>query len=381
VGFRFLHTADWQLGKPFGHIDGDPGAELRAERINTVRRIAELARDRQVDAVLVAGDAFDGNDVKDKTIVRAIEALTPFSGEWIFLPGNHDAALAHSVWTRMRDLGVPSNIVIADRPDPITAWEGRGTVLPAPLRRKREALDQTEWFDRAASPDGSCRIGLAHGSVAGRLPDTGDAANEIPCDRAERAKLCYLALGDWHGALKIAPRTWYSGSPEPDRHKANDSGFVQLVEIDGPGAPERTEMISVGRFCWIKLDLEFLDGTCQKLLDTLQGLSQEPHRCVVSLRLSGSISLAERRRLEREIRAWEARLHHLEIDDSGVTDEPTADDLDALDTSGFVRLAVERLKEQATGGADAEIARMALRMIYLDHIGQGPEQCSSAASR
>src|SRR5688572_33131211 len=89
VSFRFLHTADWQLGKPFTHIPGDSGAELRAERISTVRRIAEVARDRKVDAVLVAGDAFDSNDVANKTIVRAIDALTPFSGKWIFLPGNH----------------------------------------------------------------------------------------------------------------------------------------------------------------------------------------------------------------------------------------------------------------------------------------------------
>jgi DNA repair exonuclease SbcCD nuclease subunit len=372
VGFRFLHTADWQLGKPFAHIPGDSGAELRAERINTVRRIAELARDKAVDAVLVAGDAFDSNDVANRTIVRAVEALAPFAGQWIFLPGNHDAALAHSVWTRMRDLGLPSNIVVADRPEPIVAWEGRAAVLPAPLRRRRESLDQTEWFDRAPSPEGSCRIGLAHGSVAGRLPDTADAANEIPGDRAERAKLCYLALGDWHGALKIAPRTWYSGSPEPDRHKANDSGFVQFVEIDGPGAPERTEMISVGRFSWLRLDIEFLDGTCQKLVETLQTLPRPHHRCVVSLCLRGSISLAERRRLEGEIKTWEARLHHLDVDDSGVIDEPTADDLDALDTGGFVRIAVERLREKAAGAGDeADVARMALRMMYLDHLGQG----------
>jgi DNA repair exonuclease SbcCD nuclease subunit len=264
VGFRFLHTADWQLGKPFANIPGDAGADLRAQRIRTVGRIAELARDRQVDAVLVAGDAFDSNEVSERTLVRAVEALAPFSGTWIFLPGNHDAALAHSVWTRMRALGVPSNIVIADRPEPIITGDGKAAVLPAPLRRKREALDQTGWFDGAPSPEGSCRIGLAHGSVAGRLPDKGDAANEIPDDRAERAGLCYLALGDWHGALKIAPRTWYSGSPEPDRHKANESGFVHIVEIDGLGAPERIDTINVGRFCWLRLDIEFLDGTCQK---------------------------------------------------------------------------------------------------------------------
>jgi DNA repair exonuclease SbcCD nuclease subunit len=371
VAFRFVHTADWQVGKAFANIAGDSGAELRTQRIRTVQRIAELAQERAVDAVLVAGDAFDSNEVMDRTIVRTIEALKPFAGTWVFLPGNHDAALAHSVWTRMSAMGLPSNIVIAERPAPIERWDGRATILPAPLRRRREALDQTEWFDRAPTPDGSCRIGLAHGSIAGRLPDRADAANEIPGDRAERARLCYLALGDWHGSLRIAPRTWYAGSPEPDRHKANDSGFVHCVEIDGPGAPERIETIGVGHFRWIRLDVELLDGTCDKAVQALESLSNEHRLCVISLHLTGSISLAERRRLERELKIWEARVHHLDVDDAGLRDEPTADDLDILDTAGFVRLAVERLKARAANANDPEnaAARMALRMIYLDHLG------------
>ncbi len=86
MGFRFIHTADWQLGKPFANIPGDAGAELRTQRLRTVQRIAELARDRVVEAVLVAGDAFDGNEVSDMTLVRAVDALSPFSGAWIFLP-------------------------------------------------------------------------------------------------------------------------------------------------------------------------------------------------------------------------------------------------------------------------------------------------------
>ncbi len=122
MSFRFLHTADWQIGKPFGFVPGDAGSELRAQRIRTVRRLAELAQERQLDAVLVAGDAFDANDVTDKTLVMTLEALKPFVGTWVFLPGNHDAALAHSVWTRLREMGLPQNIVIADRPQPIDQW-------------------------------------------------------------------------------------------------------------------------------------------------------------------------------------------------------------------------------------------------------------------
>ena len=54
-----LHTADWHLGKPFGSIEGDVAALLREERFDAVARLADLARERQVDAVIVAGDVFD----------------------------------------------------------------------------------------------------------------------------------------------------------------------------------------------------------------------------------------------------------------------------------------------------------------------------------
>ena len=71
-------------------------------------------------------------------------------------------------------------------------------------------------------------------------------------------------------------------------------------------------------------------------------------------------------------RVLETRLHHLDIDEAGLVDEPTADDIDAIDTSGFVRVAVERLRAKAAdpGDPDHLEARTALRMIYLDHVGQ-----------
>ena len=369
MSFSFIHTADWQVGKPFGNVAGDSGAELRLQRIKTVERIARLGAEREVDAILVAGDAFDSNTVQEKTIARTIEALKPFGGTWVFLPGNHDAAIAHSVWTRMREMDLPPNIVIADQPAPIALADGRATVLPAPLRRRREVMDQTEWFDGAATPEGSCRIGLAHGSIANRLPDKGDSSNEIRDDRARTAGLCYLALGDWHGYLKIADRTYYAGAPEPDRHKANDSGRIQVVRLAGQGAAEDTDTVAVGHYSWVRLDVE-LFGTCDKVVDAFLSLGPEPRCCVVFLRITGAISLAERHRLDLVLKEWDALVHHLEVDTSGLIDDPTPQDVDALDISGFVRTAAERLRAMAEDPANPrrDAARMALRMMYVDHL-------------
>ena len=367
--FRFLHTADWQVGKPFGNVPGDAGSDLRSQRIRTVQAVAELAQARTVDAVLVAGDAFDSNDVSDKTIVLTLEALRAFPGTWVFLPGNHDAALAHSVWTRLRAMGPPRNVVIADTPEVVDLWGGRAVVLPAPLTRRREAFDQTEWFDAAATPEGACRIGLAHGSVAGRLPGSAEATNEVAENRAERAGLSYLALGDWHGALKIAPRTYYSGTPETDRHRGNASGSIHLVETNGLAVTESVLTIETGHYRWLLLEVPLVDGGCAAVLQELESIG-EPRRAVVSLRVSGSITLAERRRLEAALESWESRVHHLDVDLTALHDEPTADDLDAIDTAGFVRRAVDRLKARADDPADPdrEAARVALRLMYLDHL-------------
>ncbi len=371
MAFRFIHTADWQLGKAFGQFPAETAFALRTQRLTSVETIAALARQHAVDAVLVAGDAFDSNTVADRTLIQAIEAIRAFPGPWVFLPGNHDAALSHSVWSRLRAMGLPGNVVIADAPTALDLWDARAMVLPAPMRRRRETEDLTRWFCEAPSAEGTLRIGLAHGSLANRLP--GEAGHEIAEDRAARSGLAYLALGDWHGAQEIAPRTFYAGTPEPDRHKTNEvaSGSVYLVEIEGTGAPARVIRLAVGRFAWVRHEIALLDGTSAAVADAFDRLTSAPRDTVLSLALSGTITLAERYRLERLVAHWSDRLHHLEVDDGDLREEPTPDDLDAIDTAGFVRLAVDRLQAKAADphDPDHDVARVALRMIYLDHVG------------
>ncbi|MBX9692975.1 MAG: metallophosphoesterase, partial [Cyanobacteria bacterium] len=87
---RFLHTADWQIGKQFSNIEGDASAFLRNQRIETVKRIGQLATERDADAVLVAGDVFDGTAVRGETILKTFKAMgDSFGGKWLLLPGNH----------------------------------------------------------------------------------------------------------------------------------------------------------------------------------------------------------------------------------------------------------------------------------------------------
>ena len=107
---RLLHTADWQLGKPFQQPAGRRCARSCARRVRGGAHASPSSRHaHEVAAVLVAGDVFDGNLVPERTIVQALAAMRGFAGPWVLLPGNHDAALAEGVWSRLDRLGRPAN--------------------------------------------------------------------------------------------------------------------------------------------------------------------------------------------------------------------------------------------------------------------------------
>ena len=177
MGVRIIHTADWQLGKRFRFIPGDAGALVREQRFDTVRRVGELAISHKADLIIVAGDVFEMNTVDDLTLRRVCEVLGQFSVPWLLLPGNHDPSLAQSAWSRLGEMGLPDNVRLLLTPEPILL-DGLGlAVLPAPLTAKHTAEDLTDYFDRAETPEGCIRVGVAHGSVTNRLPARSEAQN------------------------------------------------------------------------------------------------------------------------------------------------------------------------------------------------------------
>lgn len=370
MSLRILHTADWQLGKPFANVPGDAGAMLREARFEAVRRLAETAREHRVEAVLVAGDVFDSNLVANDTLLRASAAMRAFTGPWLLLPGNHDPALAAGAWSRLASLGLPENVTVVTEARPIPLADGRLVVLPAPLTERRTAEDVTAWMDEAATPAGAVRVGLAHGCVAGRLPDAADAENPIAPDRAERARLDYLALGDWHGTLEIAPRTWYAGTPEPDRHKANDAGHALLVELAGPGLPPVVTRLRTARFTWhsLALDCTPCEGGPAEAADRLLAELPEPMSAVVRFELTGLVDLACREALERVVERRRAEFRHLELVDDGLAAEPSPDDLLAVGARPVVGRVAQSLlaRGQAATTEEQATARLALRILWQE---------------
>jgi len=181
-----------------------------------------------------------------------------------------------------------------------------------------------------------------------------------PAARASRAALDYLALGDWHGTRRIDARTWYSGTPEQDRFKANDPGNVLLVDIPAVGAEPEVEVRAVGRHPWIALEEKL--AVASDLEGTIARLEALPELAVVDLSLSGEIHLLGRQRLEAALSVAEARFRSLRADLSGLRLQPTEDDLAALHTDGYVGRVIAELREEQDG-ENAEVASEALAIL------------------
>lgn len=357
---RLLHTADWQIGRAFTSFDPDDAVPLAEARYAAVEGLAQMAAEQKADAVLVAGDVFDAQTVSDRCIRRLFNALAAFTGPWVMIPGNHDAALAESVWTRAQRLGaVPANVQLALAPGIIELATARTAVLCAPLTQRHSYSDLSDWFDHAATPEGWVRIGLAHGAVQGLLAEGLDATNPIALDRAERARLSYLALGDWHGSKRISERCWYSGTPEPDRFKDNDAGQVLWVEIDAPNAAPRVTPQRSARHCWRTLTAHLAVASDVSALAT--ELARAEASEVIRLELSGAVDLPRQHELDQAIEQTRARVRSLSVERSALRLAPTAADIAALHADGYLGEVIAELRD--TEGDAAPVAQEALALL------------------
>jgi len=368
---RFLHSSDWQIGKVFRHLPADRAAVLQEARLEAVSALGRLAQSEACRFVLVAGDVYDLETPTERTLRAPLERMRAFPGiDWYLLPGNHDPARAGGLWERLMRAGLPENVHALTTPRTVAAADGLVSILPAPLVRKQSLQDPTEHFDALETPAGVPRIGLAHGA----LRDFGEGRptpNRIAADRALRAGLSYLALGDWHGWVAFDERSVYSGAPEPDAFGQENAGCCALVTLRGE-APPLVERRPVGRFGWYER-AERLTGPddIERLERLVRTLAPDPGCALLRLRVEGALSVPARAAWqERVVVAAGSALFHIEVEDALLSGEMTADDLDTFGAGGVLRLTAERLQVMAAPGADpaqAALARAALERLVLEY--------------
>lgn len=368
MSFRFIHSSDLHLGRRFLSLpepqDGNLRGRLMEARFDKIQRLAAAARAHSAEHVLLAGDTFDSATPSPQVLRQALAAMRDESGvTWWLLPGNHDNMRnAEPIWDEI-SRNAPDNVRAVLDGTPIDLAEGVA-LLPCPVPVRAAGRDLTEALPRMQTPEGTIRIGLAHGGVV----DFSDRGDHIPPDRDQTAGLDYLALGDWHGRLKVSARTQYSGSPEQDQFKHGTRGRCLAVTIPGRGTePEVTE-IETGSFLWQDVDLALHDG--EDAAVALEALlpSHDRRNTLLKVRASGWAPLSGHAALHSTAERHAPEFAYLELGTDGLGTLHNVADLDEIDHAGAMRLAAEQLMTEAEDPAlsedDRAIAAAALNRLY-----------------
>ena len=277
---RLLHTADWHLGRAFH------GEDLLGAQAAFVDFVVEVAREQQVDGVLIAGDLYDRALPPVDAVRLASEALARLAehAPVVAISGNHDSAarlgfgaelLARAdVHVRTDPLSLDAPIALGDgwvyaipylEPDLVREPLGieersHAAALSAAMARVRA--------DVAARGAGSAPVVvMAHAFVAGGAPSESErdlavgGASFVPASAFDGAD--YVALGHLHGPQVVGGGLGrYSGSPLPfSFSEANQTKSLALVEVTA-GALPLVELLR----CPVPRELAALRGTLDELL-------------------------------------------------------------------------------------------------------------------
>ena len=364
---RLIHTSDWHVGKVFSFAGDGVMARLQQARLDAIAEIGKVAMAEHAQHVLVAGDVYDRESPDATTLAAPLEVMRRFSAvTWHLMPGNHDPDLPNGLWHRVLSIGLPENVRIHREAMPISL-DQQTWLLPAPLRQKHSLHDPTAWMEEAATPEGCRRVGLAHGSIA-EFGSSDRTPNLIAPDRAKKAGLAYLALGDWHGAKAIGRETWYSGTPEPDGFDQTESGQALLVDLHASVPDVRG--VPTGSYRWIKerATLQNADDI-QRFDQRIRGEQADLSRLLLRLDVQGMLTLAEHDLFERLIAetGLRAALAFLDLEREHLILRPSEDELDQLTNDRVIKDTLRRLRAIAEQGNHPKraAAMRAIRHLQL----------------
>ncbi len=365
--FRFIHSSDLHLGRHFGSIpqpaDGNIRGRLMEARHGAIARLATAARDHGAGHVLLAGDTFDTPTPSPTVLQQALAAMGEAAElTWWLLPGNHDNLReAEPLWDAVRE--GPGNVRGLTAAEPVDMAPG-ATLLPCPVEWRSAGRDPSAPLAEMPSDEGSLRIGLAHGGIT----DFTESGDSIPPDRDRTARLDYLGLGDWHGRMEVSPRVQYSGTPEQDRFKHGRRGVCLAVTVPGPGASPQVSEIETGAFLWAEQELPL--SPRQDTAAALEVLLPSTGRrdTLLHIDVTGWTGLPEQADLARAAGQVGPDFAHFELLTRHLGTHYERADLDEIDRAGALRLAAERLLEEAEdegrSAADRAIAGDALSRLY-----------------
>lgn len=308
--FRFVHTADLHLDSPLRSLalrNPELAALVRGATREALSAIVDLCIAEEVDALIVAGDLYDGSQTSMNTglfLVGEFRRLQAAGIRVFLIRGNHDSASAIR-----RELSFPDNVHL---------FSGRSrSVLAKVMESGRAVHVHGIGFDDPHAPDSllprflppvpdAINIGLLHTSLAGAPGHDAYA----PCSIADLTGhgFDYWALGHVHLGADHAerPAIIMPGIPQGrDINEAGEKGVVLVtVSPDGTMARERRR-IGAARFERLPIDLTALEtwrDMLARIAEALEGAARQflgplPNaQLILRLQLTGATPLAWRLR-------------------------------------------------------------------------------------
>ena len=358
---HILHGADLHLDAPFAGLSAERARQRRSELRELPRRLAELARERGADLVLLSGDLFDGSDPYAETAQALSRALGQTGCPVFIAPGNHDPYGPRSPYAL---LPWPENVHIfrtaAMEAVPLprlgcTVWGAAFTGV---------SREDSPLAGFAAPKDGGVHIGVHHADVEGK-------GRYAPVTLAEGAASgrTYLALGHIHacsGLQKAGETAWaYPGCPE-------GRGFDELgekgclwVTVDGASVEAAFLPLARRRYRRVEVDVTGADNPGDALLSALPADAGDDILRVALTGESGveGLDLAALKVLA-ETRCWSAQV----LDRTAVRRDLWSRAEEDTLTGLFLRQMRLRL-EGAEDGAERERLELAVRfgLAALEH--------------
>jgi DNA repair exonuclease SbcCD nuclease subunit len=384
---RFIHTADWQIGKPFAWVsDPDKRLILQRKRIDAIKRIADEVNSHKASFVVVAGDLFDSPTPTKSLVSEVCSLIGKIDAPVFVIPGNHDHGGPLGLWDKeffLQERGtLATNLkVLMDyKPHEID----QAIIMPCPLLKRHERLDPTTWLRNHVEafeglPEDKPRIVIAHGSVQdfGGVPDEDEGemtltANRLELEKLPMDKLDYVALGDWHGTKAVNSKAWYSGTPELDRFNkggAYDPGNILLVEASRGETPS-VKKLNTSNTRWQEIEFEIGGENDIELLKSRveELVRSDVNRDLMKLILKGSTGMEGFAMLDGFYETWNSRFLSLRVE-SEVVIQPTKEELERLTEDAEDPLTAQVAKRlfdmTQTGSSQVEAARLALRLLFL----------------
>src|SRR5271154_5402092 len=198
MGFRFVHTADVHLDSPLRTLalrEPELAALIGGATRKALMGVIDLCLAEQVDALLVAGDLYDGEQTSMKTarfLADQVRRLHEAGIATFVIRGNHDAESRIT-----RELTLPESVkVFAGRAEAVTLSRGALEVAVHGVSFAHKHAPESLLPKFRAPIPGRVNIGMLHTSLGG------SPAHDLyaPCAPAElhAADFDYWALGHIH---------------------------------------------------------------------------------------------------------------------------------------------------------------------------------------